>query len=449
VSQLLRFEGSTPEEARTKARRALGDDVLIVRAGRERRGGVLGFFEQECYVLEVDASSGTPPGSHPGAAAGMLPGPVGVADRLADDVEDAVDLGRDRVSAGGFGAAGQPARAALPRRTGIESPLEFSEVLREAEAAVSSVATGFEHPWPGETREQPPGAGYAAASPAAAPPAAEPAPIGHEARLAVSEPSPWHHASDATLLEDPAPPMPAPGHELIEASATAAGTAPGGPPDADARARRLLAELGLPGHLMPGDDLPFELGLVDRLRSLPAAPEPPQLPDAVVLVAGPAEHLGPLALHLARRLGSGAEAIVVVSTRLRGLPSSVELVDSARDTAAQVADRRIARQPSVVAVDCRPVGPLPRLLAHVATAIRPDASWAIVPARCEADDLHALAEAMRGLDAICLAEFDAAERPAACLAAGYPVAAIDRRAATSLMWAARLIDRCGVEGLLS
>ncbi len=124
------------------------------------------------------------------------------------------------------------------------------------------------------------------------------------------------------------------------------------------------------------------------------------------------------------------------------------MVASARDAAAEVADRRIARCPSVVAVDCYPSGPLPRLLGHVATAVRPDAAWAIVPARCHTDDLDALAEAMRGLDAVCLVELDAAERPAAALAAGYPVAALDRRAATSLMWAARLIDRCNAEGLL-
>lgn len=401
MPKLLRFEGATPEQARTKARAALGDDVLIVRAGRQRSGGVLGFFEHEVYILEVDPGPEAPPdvaqiapltpprGAASGEAAtplARLPkapaarhelpvpldrGPAGPLDRLVDGVEDALEL------SGAHPAAEPP----LASRA-------FSELLEEAEATV------------------------AAARSTADPDASLP-------------------SDDVAVQASPAMrPARVPERQ---------------PSSPEQQMRQLLGELGLPDAFLPTQG-PIDTGLVDRLRRLPVPPPLPDAPDSVVLVAGPPDHLSPLVLSLARQLGVGPEGVVAVLARPRGLPDAAIAAGSAREAAALVAERRIARRPTVVAVGCRPNGPLPRLLGQVAAALRPDAGWAVLPARTDPEQLGDLVEAMRGLDACCLVELDRAPRPAALLASGCPVAALDWRIATPLMWAARLIDRCASEG---
>ena len=95
MPNLQRFEGATPAEARARARQALGPDAAIVRAGRERSGGLFGFFEREVFVLEVEATrSGD--GAHDGG------GPGGTAhDGAAHDRAAYGGTAHDRAAYGG------------------------------------------------------------------------------------------------------------------------------------------------------------------------------------------------------------------------------------------------------------------------------------------------------------------------------------------------------------
>lgn len=51
MSQPKTYEAATIEEALRAVTIDLGDDVEILEATKERRGGVLGFFARECYVV--------------------------------------------------------------------------------------------------------------------------------------------------------------------------------------------------------------------------------------------------------------------------------------------------------------------------------------------------------------------------------------------------------------
>ncbi len=344
MPQLLRFEGSTPEEARTKARLALGDGVIIVRAGRERRGGVLGFFEQETYVLEVDADSGRPTaadstrpapagsGPRPGAGSGPRPGAGSdgspysrhAADRLADGVADAFEIARAYGGAAaeppayagadsGGADSGGPGAGVAPARVFdgelASSSQDFSQLLREAEATVAA-ASGDNRWVPPDHSQgeapQPDRRDDAASTPLL--PRARPAPSsGHEREVVPRREQPMAPEGQAVSSG-----------RRAERVTTPQGAGPQGDGQHARAARRMLSELGLPDELLPDEDVPLELGLVDRLRHLPVAPALPEDPDSVVLVAGSAQHLGPLALARPparrglrgdrRRLGATARA---------------------------------------------------------------------------------------------------------------------------------------------
>ncbi|HLI16004.1 MAG TPA: hypothetical protein VKV23_08145 [Acidimicrobiales bacterium] len=105
MPNLLRFEGPTKEAAAAKLFAALGEGARIVRAGRERSGGVLGFFQREVFVLEAEP---------PAERAGTVLAPLAAA---VERTEDTL-----ATSAGGA----------------FESA--FSEVLEEAEEALAAAA---------------------------------------------------------------------------------------------------------------------------------------------------------------------------------------------------------------------------------------------------------------------------------------------------------------------
>jgi len=59
VSQLRTYEAETIEEALRAVTMDLGEDIEIVEAVKERRGGVLGFFARESFVVTARAKVGT------------------------------------------------------------------------------------------------------------------------------------------------------------------------------------------------------------------------------------------------------------------------------------------------------------------------------------------------------------------------------------------------------
>jgi hypothetical protein len=144
-----RFEARTSEEAVRLARRELGEEAPV-RCWKTRRGGVLGFFAREAFVAGVQPPAGaiTPVGTTRPARPGRTPKepPVEAGTRapaspdrrsdatlsqLVERTSDALTLGSD------------PVAAAV-----------FSEVLAEAEAAVSS-GTELTTPAPAPTPPPP------------------------------------------------------------------------------------------------------------------------------------------------------------------------------------------------------------------------------------------------------------------------------------------------------
>ena len=114
MPKLQRSKGQNADEVRTRLLSEIGPDVDIVRAGRERSGGLLGFFAKEQFVLEgrralIWSNTGTrTPRPHAAAPSALL-----MLEAVADDTNDVVSISSNRFAE------------------------TFSTVLEEAEAAIS------------------------------------------------------------------------------------------------------------------------------------------------------------------------------------------------------------------------------------------------------------------------------------------------------------------------
>ncbi|MCU1492025.1 MAG: hypothetical protein JWM85_3430 [Acidimicrobiaceae bacterium] len=411
MRNLRRFEGTEPAEVRAQVLSELGPDAIMVRAGKERSGGLFGFFEREIFVIEAEPPD--PKGaSSPGADVATRFGEPSVPDgretheggsetalrRLVEGTADVVSL----VGRSGWAAPPEQAQdpSALPSSDALA--VGFTSILEEAEAALAGKARSgadFREPLDASTEQVP-----ARYTPAVS---ATPAPV-------------------------------------------PTGIIPGISPAADnavSVARSRLSRLGLPAPLQPALDapsLPYSLGpaLALSLEALPPAPEVPALADAVVVTTGPRGAALELAKALACRLGLGDEALLVLGAGPAARQSSggPRRYASALKLATAVAERRIAGRSSVVVVELPDdLSDLVQLHDAVA-ATRPEQVWASVPANTSVAQLARLAEHAGGLEALALADLDDAERPAELLTCDIPVAFLDGRPASALLWAARLLE---------
>jgi hypothetical protein len=97
--------------------------------------------------------------------------------------------------------------------------------------------------------------------------------------------------------------------------------------------------------------------------------------------------------------------------------------------------------PFVVAV-CAPPGPWGASWAsEVVAALEPVTTWAAVSAARKPEDVDRWVTSVGGADALAVTGCDATASPAAVLATGIPVAALEGRRATPAAWTAMLVER--------
>lgn len=89
MSQLKTYEAATIEEALRAVTIDLGDDIEIVEAVKERRGGVMGFFARECFVVTARSKTADAPPEAEAAFSEMLL-------EMASGVADTWDSGASR-----------------------------------------------------------------------------------------------------------------------------------------------------------------------------------------------------------------------------------------------------------------------------------------------------------------------------------------------------------------
>ena len=90
MSQLKTYEAATIEEALRAVTLDLGEDVEILEAVKERRGGMFGFFAHECFVVKARSKNGAVEREPEEAFGDML---LELANGVADTWEPATDGG--------------------------------------------------------------------------------------------------------------------------------------------------------------------------------------------------------------------------------------------------------------------------------------------------------------------------------------------------------------------
>lgn len=395
MASLQAFDGDTLEAALARVTEACGPGARIAQAEKVRTGGIAGFFARERYEVMVE---------------------------LDDAAVDPTAAG------GGSAVTGGPSGTAAP--SPVAPPRSLLDLVEEASA---------------QERE------------AAAP---TPAPFGASPRPAPSTEGPTFQevlrgiASQAGLLDLPAPVAgPAPGSAVPQAVVAPPAPAPArpawpAPVDDDASfhegaaAAAVFRSLGIPDRLLDSAGGPASLGqrLLAVLERVPQAPPVLARRGDVVLVVGDATVVGDAATVAARELGQVAEDVVVGGQHVHGF----QTLSDPSTAAARASMWRRCGAPLVVALDAPPGPHGAEWVVEMRSALDPVAVWGAVPAARKPEDVAAWASAIGGVDALAVGGCDATATPAAVLAAGIPVAALEGRRASAAAWTALLMERLSV-----
>lgn len=156
---LTTFEGRSPEELQAKVRRSLGaeiDELTVVRHGRQRYGGVLGFFQSERWLLQVEVPDDARSTKAKAKSKGPLvktpvvyhrpvdPAPANAFDELLDNTTDLVNVNFGQtfahVMADAEQAVGRPAVAA---RRVADRQLRLPDVDQELRVRARLIGAGL------------------------------------------------------------------------------------------------------------------------------------------------------------------------------------------------------------------------------------------------------------------------------------------------------------------
>ena len=204
----------------------------------------------------------------------------------------------------------------------------------------------------------------------------------------------------------------------------------------------LFASLGIPQHLLVGPDADASVAqrLLAVLERTPAAPPVIARRGDVLVVVGDGPSAREAAGVLANQVGQTLDDVVVAGPDERGF-NTLHDVASAQ---ARVQLWRRCGVPFVVAV-CAPPGPWGSTWAsEMIDALAPVTTWGAVGADRKPEDVAGWVESVGGVDALAVTGCDATASPAAVLATGLPVAALEGRRATPAAWTALLAERLTV-----
>jgi hypothetical protein len=400
------FDGETLEAALARVTEECGPGARIAQAEKVRTGGIAGFFARERYEVTVEVEDGAPvpvarPADEPATGAAEASEPPSAAPRsLLDLVDEASAQEREAVEPSGAAAWSPPS---------TEGPT-FQEVLR----GIAAQAGLLDAPEPADEHMTDP-------TPTPVPtPAPETTPMAEDGPTRMP-------AVEADVV--PGPVVVRPTWEVVVREDTEA--------DAD-----VFPSLGIPERLLAATDGQASVAqrLLAVLERLPEAPPVLARRGDVVLVVGDAAVVHEAAAVVAKQLGQDDDDIVVAGPHARGFHTL-----SDPSTAADRASMwRRCGAPFVVALDA-PAGPRgAEWVREMREALQPVAVWGAVPAERKPEDVAAWATAIGGVDALAVGGCDATATPAAVVAAGIPVAALEGRRASAAAWTAVLMERLSV-----
>lgn len=461
---------------------------------RRRKGGVLGFFAREVYVITVDvetpltatatgrqdasapvdaahveathadaetrlvtASAALQPGQlfgYSAAAGGAALGADAVQtplSALVEATEDEADLGSangngsvpeggaDRLRqgvAGANGVAGTLSGTAsgagrIPQHAAPgEADKPFGQVLSEVASSLGEEPGTF-RPDPDRLRRpRRHGAAGDAADPADAP-AVVAVPTQPADEGPAPEPVPGGPEDDVAL-DDQGRPV-AVQLPLIQIDEE--------PPDLGATIVDLLRAAGFPEHLLPRAPLVLDHSTIEAVfATLPEAPPLPAEPGGLVAVVGSAGLVRPVANAVALAVGCPRDEVAVASTTASDRHARPEYRARTAAQAAAMSPGWRRDRVGVVAVYAPPLGADQRWTRQVLRALRPSCVWGMAGATTKPDDVRRWIAAIGGVDALAVTEVAATATPASVLSLGIPVSRLDDEAATPARWATVVAD---------
>lgn len=452
---------------------------------RRRKGGVLGFFAREVYVISVDAEAteragrpheqtgrgpavpaaavvgaGRHEGRREGATSPAVPGSL--AD-LIDATEDDLHLASSGTAPGPrTGTPGPPDDAPVAAdedagpgtRPGVtiarpRTVKPFSQVLSEVASSLGEE--------PGTYRVDPDR--LRRITPLVPPRAAA---AGGSARaLAAMVDHPSGTGTSPVLDDGPAPsalpaapsePAVAPARAVVAPSILEPAVAPAAPAPSPAPAARptpqprpglgsamvdLLLTGGFPATLLPQDVAALS-GLEEAFARLPEAPPLPAGAGGLVAVVGDAALVRPLARSVASQAGCPEDEVAVVAPNAWHATPAYR-ARTARQAASLAGGWRRDRT-GVVAVCSPALGTDQRWTREALHAVRPSCVWAVTTATTKPQDVRRWVDAIGGADALAVTGVTATTTPAAILSVGLPVVRLDHQRATAQRWAAVMAD---------
>lgn len=425
MASQLRFEGPELEKLLDRVRREVGADAQIVAANRIRKGGLGGFFAREAFEVIVDTSN--------------------LAERF-ESVEEKTN--RTRVPRSVLDLAegvSQDEREQIVDLAYEEAPHEDDDVLslstetRDFGAMLARLSRELDR----EEEEMPL--------------SAQPRTNGHSRTVHIDDDehdrpvSPRDHyrrvtvESEVTVNTAAAPPPPpaapvAPPPPVMQPPAAVAPVAPLIPPapaNPMAPADPRLAELGLPGPLVPSMAATSDLrsALIQRLAQLPPPPPVPRSAGVLIAVVG----IGTAPISLARRLADeldlDSEHIALASPEPGSELSHPDQADAFRRSC------RRREEPTIVACSIG-AGRAQLGWAHrVLDGLEPTVTWAVVDASCKPDDVAHRVKLLGGVDVLALTGIAETVSPAAVLTLDVPVGRLGAAPATPAAWADLLMER--------
>jgi hypothetical protein len=453
------LEGPAIEPLLAQVREEYGSGVRIISADKVRSGGFGGFFAKQHYELSVEVPDSKP-----------SPSPVTPAAQTLEQLLERAES-RDRVLPDSTQDEEQPERAvgrfagigdtepAVGRRDLADTGAAFAELMAGLDKA-DDLAGGIRsvpRPTPKADSQtvRPFRPAQATGQPVNGGNTVKPAPhVPSLAELmgglgmsdeeavafdqAVSRAGPPRTPAEAYSAVPPAAPP---------AEAPAVRTPTALRPIASDPVVMNLISVGMPesmaAEITGGDTY---AGVLTALAHRPAAPEIPEAPGEILVLAGDLAHLVPIGKELLHRIGLDQSHLLLAgpTSAGTGLHSS-KVMHTAEDAAARAEKLQSADSAWIVMLDA-PVGGTDSIWVNdICDALAATAVWAVVDATRKTKDTAKHLRALGDVEALVVHNVELTSDPATVLGLDLPIVSLDGKPATPHAWAAMLCARIAAD----
>jgi hypothetical protein len=493
------LEGPAIEPLLAQVRDEYGSGVRIISADKVRSGGVGGFFAKQHYELSVEVPD--PNEDRTDMAKRITTGDNGHTlerlleraesqDRLDDPARPAArtvtpaSFGQARAGETTFSRPARPAAARPADENNFGADEGRGAARTDTNAAFAELMAGLNstghEPLPDEERHPPrpkttvplrgedaptvrpfrPAAATEApvnppraATPVAPAPALEPLHVAQHAQPSLADRIGGLGASEIEVDEPPV-------EEKIDTPAPSAAEAFGLKPisevsqpaadapvaDSDPVIRNLIS-VGMPAEMagqITGADT--YAGVLSVLAARPSAPDIPDGPGEILVLAGDINLGVPIARQLLDQIGVPENHLLLAapSTAGTGLHSS-RLIPSRETADSRVDKLHNAEQAWVVVLDAPVGGTDPLWVNEMCDAIGATAVWAIVDATRKTADTGRHLRTLGEVEALVVHGVELTQDPASVLGLDLPIFSLDGKPATPHAWAAMLCARIATD----